>query len=711
MKSRTGSLRSGLLVLFTALSLILAVAGNLLGNVVAERMPDSWKSHAPMLLAVAVLLYLIVNVSLARLQDTLADNWRKALNSRLRISRLLLLVLDALLAALGGLLSNLAAGKLLPQQFAPYAPLLYAGVVLLALAISFLIYWLQSLPRSQETNRTYFLERLRDRYETLRNGALQGEPSIGVQIAWEAGSPNSANASTKLTTEEALSAALPFFDASDGHLLLLGQPGAGKSVLLAELGLDIIRRLRKDAARPFIPVIFPLSTWAINRKPLADWLVESLQGPSNRISEKQARSWVDSGAVLPLLDGLDEVGGIATRDACAQAINAFQTAHPHVPLVVTSRIQEYREQKVSLTLDEATVEPLTGEQILAYLEQSGATYDTLRKAVEQNTALLEALKTLLFLRVVMRTYSDIDPSQIPPTSNQGAWIEQIFRDYVAQMLKHRSREEDKIAPYTPMQVTLYLSWLAEEMRKHSLLSFEVRQLSADWLPDNRARRRYGVANGLISGLIGGFLGGVVGGLACGVIGEVVRMLGGSLDSMTLVYTGLCCGFVIGLSSGWFFGLGEGGSGRGESDPLTTSGFTGLFLLLIGWLACLFGGGIAGMVASLIGSESVALKVIVIFGLIISLPVVIGVLIELYDFDSNDLGLGNRWLRFAAVIVGVVIGVSPVFFVGLDVLQYLLIGVTFCPLLSFFSMLVFHDHVSSLTLQKQLSRGGQVRTHL
>ena len=64
MKSRTGGLRSGLLVLFTALSLMLAVAGNLLGNVVAERVP--------ILLALAVVCYLVVTISLNHMQDICA---------------------------------------------------------------------------------------------------------------------------------------------------------------------------------------------------------------------------------------------------------------------------------------------------------------------------------------------------------------------------------------------------------------------------------------------------------------------------------------------------------------------------------------------------------------------------------------------------------------------------------------------------------------
>jgi predicted NACHT family NTPase len=77
--------------------------------------------------------------------------------------------------------------------------------------------------------------------------------------------------------------------------------------------------------------------------------------------------------VLSLLDGLDEVCASADRDACIEVINTFHQLHPEQPLVVCSRIAEYRAQSVQLHLGTAVcVEPLTDAQITTNRVSGGA---------------------------------------------------------------------------------------------------------------------------------------------------------------------------------------------------------------------------------------------------------------------------------------------------------------------------------------------------
>ena len=65
------------------------------------------------------------------------------------------------------------------------------------------------------------------------------------------------------------------YDEANGELLILGAPGAGKTTLLLELTRDLLERARLDEFHP-IPVIFNLSSWAIKRLSIADWLIEEL---------------------------------------------------------------------------------------------------------------------------------------------------------------------------------------------------------------------------------------------------------------------------------------------------------------------------------------------------------------------------------------------------------------------------------------------------
>ena len=50
------------------------------------------------------------------------------------------------------------------------------------------------------------------------------------------------------------------FDEVKGALLILGEPGSGKTTTLLELARDLIARAEKDSTLP-VPVVFNLSSW------------------------------------------------------------------------------------------------------------------------------------------------------------------------------------------------------------------------------------------------------------------------------------------------------------------------------------------------------------------------------------------------------------------------------------------------------------------
>lgn len=143
-------------------------------------------------------------------------------------------------------------------------------------------------------------------------------------------------------------------------LLILGEPGSGKTTMLLSLAQDLLALADQDPTQP-IPVVFNLVSWAETGASLAEWLIEELH-LKYRIPRRIARVWVENDELLPLLDGLDEVAG-SRRDACVLAINRFQAEHL-TPLVVCSRAADYDRLATRLTLRGAIVlQPLTGPQI------------------------------------------------------------------------------------------------------------------------------------------------------------------------------------------------------------------------------------------------------------------------------------------------------------------------------------------------------------
>ena len=193
-------------------------------------------------------------------------------------------------------------------------------------------------------------------------------------------------------------ALIEVFDRLDRALLMLGAPGAGKAMLLLMLARDLLQRAAQDPEQP-IPVIFPLSSWAALRRPLAVWLVDELQQRYD-VPRKLGQAWVDADQVLPLLDGLDEVQA-EDRAACVEAINTFRQDHGLLPLAVCSRITEYDTLGLQLRLQGAiVVQPLTRPQVHSDLAQVGHPLGPVREALQDDPMLWELIDTPLMLTIV-----------------------------------------------------------------------------------------------------------------------------------------------------------------------------------------------------------------------------------------------------------------------------------------------------------------------
>jgi GTPase SAR1 family protein len=182
-----------------------------------------------------------------------------------------------------------------------------------------------------------------------------------------------------------------------GRLIVFGEAGAGKTVLLIRLVLDLLTR---RAPGDPVPVMLPLASWDPSAESLYRWMesrlateIQALAGrwsSNRRVTKLQAL--LESGLVLPVLDGLDEMPEQMISVAIGQ-INAALL--PGQRLVISCRSPQSRSLDQGADKNEfrfagaASIEisPLDPSIVSDYLQESAGGKESATRWRAVNSAL------------------------------------------------------------------------------------------------------------------------------------------------------------------------------------------------------------------------------------------------------------------------------------------------------------------------------------
>jgi hypothetical protein len=319
-------------------------------------------------------------------------------------------------------------------------------------------------------------------------------------------------------------------------LLILGDPGAGKTIALLQLAQRLIERIENNLQNlpmPPMPVVFNLSSWAREQKPILNWLIDELQ-EKYKVQKSLSKPWIMENQLILLLDGLDEVEEVH-RKACVEALNQFIGDHLKIEVAVCSRMRDYEALTVRLQISSALcLQPISSEQVYKILDK----YDGLtgvKALLRSNRELEQFAQTPLILNFMIVAYNGWSVERLIPQLRASSKDrdQNLFNTYIDRRLG-----KDEAPEYSKAQVQHWLIWLAKRMKQEKRTIFLIERMQPSWLQNDIEIRIYRKIFLILSVLIVGAIGSGFGKL-------IFIFINGKVYDQLFWLSGGICGGLIG----------------------------------------------------------------------------------------------------------------------------------------------------------------------
>lgn len=283
-------------------------------------------------------------------------------------------------------------------------------------------------------------------------------------------------------------------DGVGGRLLILGEPGAGKTQTLLLLAADLLKQARISTA--VVPVLLDLSSWQGEAWP--NWVMAKLW-EQYRVPENCARAWLETARLALLLDGFDHLPGSQQR-TCAAAIETWMRSDINQTVALCCRRQVLERSGISFSQFNGGIHllPLVAQQVKDYAVGLGQ--PELWKGIKASKV-LQQLARQPFLLNCMAEFTIDQPA-----------IDQ--HDLVQRYIAHQLSSAGSKAPFPVHRSQRYLAWLASYLEGRDRI-FYLESLTPAALPSSQ-RWVYRLLLGGTLGLITGYFGQPIYGLAVGL---------------------------------------------------------------------------------------------------------------------------------------------------------------------------------------------------
>ncbi|MEL7499474.1 MAG: CHAT domain-containing protein [Planctomycetota bacterium] len=276
---------------------------------------------------------------------------------------------------------------------------------------------------------------------------------------------------------EANASLLDVFSDVDHRLLILGQPGSGKTTAMLQLVRLLVEQANRDPTQP-VPVVVSLSAWQDSEQSIADWVEEQLRDVY-RVPRRLSRQWIEELSLIYFFDGLDEVDS-TIRNACVSAIHTFMSDVGAKGLVVCCRVAEYEQLDAQLSLGGAIhLQPLTLTQVSEFVDAGGETLAGLANAIERSDALKNLAQSPLMLNIMAEVYSGQKGEELGVAlESEKECQNNLFERFIDRMFGRRRRTAPE---FDRDETEKTVCWLAQRTSRENASLLFIENIQPSWL--------------------------------------------------------------------------------------------------------------------------------------------------------------------------------------------------------------------------------------
>ena len=246
------------------------------------------------------------------------------------------------------------------------------------------------------------------------------------------------------------------------YLMVLGQPGAGKSTFLRKTGLEALKGKKGGFKHNCIPVFIELKSFISSQIDIEKLIVEEFSICGFPSSEQFIAKALEQGKLLILLDGLDEVPTVNTNEVISKIQN-FVDRYDKNRFIVSCRTAAYRNNFQRFTdvkladFDDTQIEQFIGNWFQSNVDKQAGTaqkcWELLQKP--EYAAAKELAHTPLLLTFLCLNY---DRSQNFP-NNRSVLYKKALRILLEEWAAEKRILRDEI--YQGLSTELEESLLSE----------------------------------------------------------------------------------------------------------------------------------------------------------------------------------------------------------------------------------------------------------